>query len=55
VSAKSPIDRVIGVRWGLHASSFNLLLLKTAKCTQFWSKCLLEIIPADPLDNLLYK
>jgi len=37
VSIDSPIDWVMGIRWGLspHASSFNLLtaLKKTAKCT----------------------
>jgi len=59
VSANSPIDRVIGVRWGLslHASSFNLpaaskKLQSVLNFGQNASWKLLEIVPADLLDTL---
>jgi len=55
VSANSPVDRVIGVGWGLssHASSFNLLLQKKFSLAKMSPGNLLEIISADLLDTLL--
>jgi len=60
VSAKSPIDRLTGIGWGLspHASSFNLLTAskKLQSVLNFGQNVpgkLLEIILADLLNTLI--
>ena len=60
MSAKSPIDRLTGIGWGLspHASSFNLLTAskKLQSVLNFGQNVpgkLLEIIPADLLNTLI--